>query len=301
MPDPRPVRPLLDALRTADWLTRDRAAAWGVILLIEELLIVGFLALWQHGVFTTVHNPPSSDFVSFYAAGKLALAGTPALAYDQAGASPGRATGVRRRRGLPVFLLPADLPAAVRPAGDAALFRRLRAVPDRDAGAVRPGDARHAARAGLALCAGAAGVSGGVLDAGGGTERVPDRRAVRRLHPADRPPPGLRPAHCSACSATSRISACWRRSPWPPDGAGGRSAPPSPRWRRWSASPSCCSAGRPGRPTCMPSPAPARCTNPAPSTSPASKPRSAPPACSAFPRRAGLRVSSSSAPWRWSR
>ena len=84
MPEPRPARPLLEALRTADWLTHDRAVAWSIILLIEELLIVGFLALWQHGVFVAVHNPPSSDFVSFYAAGKLTLAGTPALAYDPA-------------------------------------------------------------------------------------------------------------------------------------------------------------------------------------------------------------------------
>jgi hypothetical protein len=83
MPEPRPARPLLDTLRSADWLTRDRVVAWSSILLIEELLIVGFLALWQHGVFVAVHNPPSSDFVSFYAAGKLVLAGTPALAYDQ--------------------------------------------------------------------------------------------------------------------------------------------------------------------------------------------------------------------------
>ncbi len=83
MPEPRPARPLLHALRTADWLTRARAVGGSIILLIEELLIVGFLALWQHGVFSTVHNPPSSDFVSFYAAGKLTLAGTPALAYDQ--------------------------------------------------------------------------------------------------------------------------------------------------------------------------------------------------------------------------
>ena len=84
MPESRPARRLLDTLRTADWLTRDRVVAWSIILLIEELLIVGFLALWQHGVFVAVHNPPSSDFVSFYAAGKLALAGTPALAYDPA-------------------------------------------------------------------------------------------------------------------------------------------------------------------------------------------------------------------------
>ena len=88
MPQPRLARPLarplLESLRTADWLTRDRVVAWSIIFLIEELLIVLFLAAWQHGVFKPVHNPPSSDFVSFYAAGKLALAGTPALAYDRA-------------------------------------------------------------------------------------------------------------------------------------------------------------------------------------------------------------------------
>jgi alpha-1,2-mannosyltransferase len=42
------------------------------------------LALWQHGVIANGTSHTSSDFVSFYAAGKLALAGTPALAYDQA-------------------------------------------------------------------------------------------------------------------------------------------------------------------------------------------------------------------------
>jgi hypothetical protein len=80
MPEPRHARRILDTLRSADWLTSDRVVAWSIVLLIEESLIVLFLALWQHGVFVAVHNPPSSDFVSFYAAGKLALAGTPALA-----------------------------------------------------------------------------------------------------------------------------------------------------------------------------------------------------------------------------
>jgi len=85
MPPPRnlPAR-LIDQLRQADWLTRDRVIAWGFVLFIEELLLLAFLALWQHGVFVPVQSPPASDFVSFYAAGKLALAGTPQLAYDQA-------------------------------------------------------------------------------------------------------------------------------------------------------------------------------------------------------------------------
>jgi alpha-1,2-mannosyltransferase len=75
---------VIDLLRQADWLTRDRVIAWGLVLFIEELLLLVFLALWQHGVFVPVSAPPASDFVSFYAAGKLALAGTPQLAYDQA-------------------------------------------------------------------------------------------------------------------------------------------------------------------------------------------------------------------------
>ena len=54
------------------------------MLLGVELLFLGFLVLWQHGAFVPMDPPTSTDFVSFYAAGKLALAGTPALAYDQA-------------------------------------------------------------------------------------------------------------------------------------------------------------------------------------------------------------------------
>ncbi len=53
-------------------------------MLLIELTILVMLALWQHGVISGQVSPTSSDFVSFYAAGKLALAGTPGLAYDQA-------------------------------------------------------------------------------------------------------------------------------------------------------------------------------------------------------------------------
>ena len=76
------ARPI-DLLRRADWLTRDRVVAYSGVLFVLELLILVFLALWQHGVFTVGVHSPASDFASFYAAGKLALAGTPQLAYDQ--------------------------------------------------------------------------------------------------------------------------------------------------------------------------------------------------------------------------
>jgi alpha-1,2-mannosyltransferase len=78
------VERLIHGARHAKWLTRERIIAGGQALLLIELTILVMLALWQHGVITDQVSRTSSDFVSFYAAGKLALAGTPALAYDQA-------------------------------------------------------------------------------------------------------------------------------------------------------------------------------------------------------------------------
>jgi hypothetical protein len=72
-----------DGLARAEWLDGGRAIAWGGILLALEVLLLGVLVLWRHGVFLPV-APSSTDFVSFHAAGRLALAGTPALAYDPA-------------------------------------------------------------------------------------------------------------------------------------------------------------------------------------------------------------------------
>jgi alpha-1,2-mannosyltransferase len=77
-------RNLIGVIRDARWLTRERIIAGGQVLLLIELTILVLLALWQHGVIADSPAKTSSDFVSFYAAGKLALAGTPVLAYDQA-------------------------------------------------------------------------------------------------------------------------------------------------------------------------------------------------------------------------
>jgi alpha-1,2-mannosyltransferase len=73
-----------NAFRHPEWLHRRRLVAWGLILLGVEAGFLIFVALWQHGAFFVIEKPTSSDFVSFYAAGKLALAGTPELAYDRA-------------------------------------------------------------------------------------------------------------------------------------------------------------------------------------------------------------------------
>jgi alpha-1,2-mannosyltransferase len=54
------------------------------VLLVQEVLLLLFIVLWLYGVLGQISAPTSTDFVSFYAAGKLTLAGTPALAYDRA-------------------------------------------------------------------------------------------------------------------------------------------------------------------------------------------------------------------------
>ena len=68
--------------RDAAWLDRDRIVTWCAILAVLEGLFLLLLAFWQHGAFGPA-AATSSDFLSFYAAGKLVLAGTPALAYDE--------------------------------------------------------------------------------------------------------------------------------------------------------------------------------------------------------------------------
>jgi alpha-1,2-mannosyltransferase len=70
------------AITRARWLHRARIIGWSGILLTAELLALGFLIAWTHGAFKPIDPPTTTDFVSFYAAGKLALAGTAALAYD---------------------------------------------------------------------------------------------------------------------------------------------------------------------------------------------------------------------------
>jgi hypothetical protein len=70
--------------RSGDWLTGRRVRAYAAILLVIELAVFSFLVAGTHGWIVPLDKPNTTDFVSFYAAGMLADAGTPALAYDQA-------------------------------------------------------------------------------------------------------------------------------------------------------------------------------------------------------------------------
>lgn len=97
--------------RSGRLLDGRRVFVLGRILLAVELVFFLFMAAGTHGLIVPLSKPTSTDFVSFYAAGKLADAGTPELAYDRAAhyAAEQRAT----RPGIvynffyypPVFLL----------------------------------------------------------------------------------------------------------------------------------------------------------------------------------------------------
>ncbi|HZK91232.1 MAG TPA: glycosyltransferase family 87 protein [Stellaceae bacterium] len=75
---------LIAQLSSGDWLTRPRVKAYAVILLTIEVAIFSFLVAGTHGWIVPLDQPTTTDFVSFYAAGALADAGSPALAYNQA-------------------------------------------------------------------------------------------------------------------------------------------------------------------------------------------------------------------------
>lgn len=75
---------LYDDLKYATWLRRRRAVVYATILLTLEVAAFLFIAAVQHDIFIHLGKPTTTDFVSFYAAGKLADQGTPQLAYDAA-------------------------------------------------------------------------------------------------------------------------------------------------------------------------------------------------------------------------
>lgn len=74
----------LAGLRSGDWFTRKRIIGYAGILLISEVVTLAFLIAGTHGWIVPLEAPTSTDFASFYAAGRLADDGTPALVYDQA-------------------------------------------------------------------------------------------------------------------------------------------------------------------------------------------------------------------------
>ena len=75
---------LAGQLASGEWLSRKRLRLYVIILLACELAVFAFIVAGTHGWIVPLDKPNTTDFVSFYAAGSLADAGTPALAYDHA-------------------------------------------------------------------------------------------------------------------------------------------------------------------------------------------------------------------------
>ncbi len=75
---------MIAQLRSGEWLGREQLRLYASLLLAVELAVFGFLIAGTHGWIVPLTQPTTTDFVSFYAAGSLADAGTPALAYDHA-------------------------------------------------------------------------------------------------------------------------------------------------------------------------------------------------------------------------
>jgi alpha-1,2-mannosyltransferase len=74
----------LSASAIRNFLTRDRAIGYLTILAITEMSLFAFSVACEHGLVIRLQQDTSTDFLSFYAAGALANAGTPWLAYDHA-------------------------------------------------------------------------------------------------------------------------------------------------------------------------------------------------------------------------
>jgi hypothetical protein len=68
---------LRDLLRTANWLNRERAGGYGLILWLTYIPTLGFYAV------RAIFSSGGLDFSSYYAAGKLAVAGRAISIYDQ--------------------------------------------------------------------------------------------------------------------------------------------------------------------------------------------------------------------------
>jgi hypothetical protein len=100
---------MIAALRQGGFITEERARLYPRLMLLAFLMSLGWLLATAHGLNDYAGRPLGSDFSSFYAAGRLALAGQPP--YDQAALQAmeqslfGRATPFYSFAYPPVFLL----------------------------------------------------------------------------------------------------------------------------------------------------------------------------------------------------
>src|ERR1700759_3347966 len=70
--------------RLGELVARRRVLAYTAMLLAAEIVVSGYFVAATHDLLRPNTAPVTTDFVSFYAAGALADAGTPQFAYHPA-------------------------------------------------------------------------------------------------------------------------------------------------------------------------------------------------------------------------
>jgi hypothetical protein len=73
---------IIAALRSGDWISRERIRLWALAVLVASLAGLGYLVLTAHGLNDYKGRPLGTDFSNIYAGGSYTRDGTPALAFD---------------------------------------------------------------------------------------------------------------------------------------------------------------------------------------------------------------------------
>jgi len=73
---------VLAGLRSGSFVTRQRMRVYSILLLVAYVATIVALLATANGIVDAAGRPIGTDFANVYAAGKLALAGEPAQAYD---------------------------------------------------------------------------------------------------------------------------------------------------------------------------------------------------------------------------
>ena len=74
----------LDIVRDGSWLTRERLAGYGTLLLIGYAAMLGWLVLGGDGIRDALGRPIGTDFANIWSSGQLVLQGRPEVAFDPA-------------------------------------------------------------------------------------------------------------------------------------------------------------------------------------------------------------------------
>ena len=105
-PAPRDATGVLAALRRACWLTPARARAYGVILAAGMASVAVVWLFLSHGALDARGKPIGADFAHYWTAGRLALQGSPAAAWDVSALHAGQVAIFGAGIGVTPFLYP---------------------------------------------------------------------------------------------------------------------------------------------------------------------------------------------------